>query len=951
MMGAFRFTLDGRRIAAAASPTAAWRRRRSGRSRDGGGARRGVARRAGDAGRRRSTALGARFEPLDDQRASAAYRALVARNVLFKALTEIASGDTATTRLVGARRCCRRPSKGDDGRHKGCAAPSPGGRRMGRGEYLSSLRGTPQPRQSGSSGEVGPLTPSLSLRERGRAVLLLVATWPNPSATFIARCRTTPPRSTSRALRTTSTISASRTARSTSQSACRRGRGGGWPRPRSRGSPRRASRRRRAHRRRHPRQERRFARLRRRPDVRRATLSASMARPCSPSWRRPATPPAAPSSSPRWRSRRAAERHRRGRARSADETVLPGLRLRARATPRRRSPEAPHRLEGSLRDRRPGALLPRRPGRARDPGRGRRDARPLLDPASDRGAARRRPRARRARFLRHLRGAPHGRRLRRQGEPGDAMGRARRARRPRHRPPLQGPARPRRRLRPHRQAPRLPLRLARRLRREAAASQGYAVEHLARCGYSADLSQGVVDRTMFHSDNAYFLPAARIGSRRLKTNTVSNTAFRGFGGPQGMLVDRARARPDRLGDRPRPARRALRQPLRARARPDALRHGGGGDRHPPRHRARRWSARPDYRARRAEIAAFNAASPILKRGIALTPVKFGISFTLTHLNQAGALVHVYQDGSVHLNHGGTEMGQGLYVKVAQVVAEEFGIALERVRITATTTGKVPNTSPTAASAGSDLNGMAAAHRGARHQAAAWRPTPPAGVRGAAERGRLPRRPRLRRQREPRPSASSRKRCVQARVQLSEAGFYRTPEDHLGSRQAARAGPFFYFAYGAACAEAIVDTLTGENRVTRVDILHDCGQLAEPGDRHRPDRGRLRPGHGLADHRGAGLRRRGAAPHPRALDLQDPGRLRRAGRFPRRALSEQQSRGDDLPLEGGRRAAADAREQRLLRARRRDPRARAGPARAPRCAGDPRGDPARLRGRRAGRPMP
>ena len=248
--------------------------------------------------------------------------------------------------------------------------------------------------------------------------------------------------------------------------------------------------------------------------------------------------------------------------------------------------------------------------------------------------------------------------------------------------------------------------------------QGYAVEHLARCGYSADLSGGVVDRAMFHSDNAYWLPAVHIGSKRLKTNTVSNTAFRGFGGPQGMLaiehvmdqIAWATGR-DPLDVRYANFYRAGRQP-------HALRHGGRGDRHAASTSCARSSA-PRTIARAAqEIAAFNASSPIMKRGLALTPVKFGISFTLTHMNQAGALVHVYQDGSVHLNHGGTEMGQGLYIKVAQVVAEEFGIAMERVRITATTTAKVPNTSPTAASSGSDLNGMAAQHRGGRDQGGA-----------------------------------------------------------------------------------------------------------------------------------------------------------------------------------------------------------------------------------------
>jgi xanthine dehydrogenase large subunit len=352
---------------------------------------------------------------------------------------------------------------------------------------------------------------------------------------------------------------------------------------------------------------------------------------------------------------------------------------------------------------------------------------------------------------------------------------------------------------------------------------GYAIELLARCGYSADLSSGVVDRAMFHSDNAYWLPAAHVGSRRLKTNTVSNTAFRGFGGPQGMLaieyvmdriawttgldpLDVRYANLYRPGEDLTPYGMEVEETDTLRAIIETLERTS------------------DYRTRRQEIAAFNAASPILKRGIALTPVKFGISFTLTHMNQAGALVHVYQDGSVHLNHGGTEMGQGLYVKVAQVVAEEFGIALERVRITATTTGKVPNTSPTAASSGSDLNGMAARiaagaikRRMIVHAAAAY---------GVPEDQIEFRDDQVFLGNESILFDELAKACVLARVHLSEAGYYTTPKI-TWDRATATGRPFFYFAYGAACSEVIVDTLTGENRVTRVDILHDVGKSLNP----------------------------------------------------------------------------------------------------------------------------
>jgi xanthine dehydrogenase large subunit len=235
-------------------------------------------------------------------------------------------------------------------------------------------------------------------------------------------------------------------------------------------------------------------------------------------------------------------------------------------------------------------------------------------------------------------------------------------------------------------------------------------------------------------------------------------------------------------------------------------------------------ASSEYRERREAISAFNAKNKILKKGLALTPVKFGISFTLTHLNQAGALVHVYTDGSVHLNHGGTEMGQGLYLKVAQVVAEEFGIATDQVRITATTTAKVPNTSPTAASSGSDLNGMAAHNAAATIKARLtdfaakqWK-VPKSSVRfedGQVIVGN-----------QSIPFGDLAKKAHQARVSLSSTGFYATPKV-TWDRAKAKGRPFYYFAYGAACSEVTIDTLTGEMRNDRVDILHDVGRSLNP----------------------------------------------------------------------------------------------------------------------------
>ena len=355
-----------------------------------------------------------------------------------------------------------------------------------------------------------------------------------------------------------------------------------------------------------------------------------------------------------------------------------------------------------------------------------------------------------------------------------------------------------------------------------------------RCGRSADLSMAINDRAMFHADNAYFLENAAIRSYRCRTHTVSNTAFRGFGGPQGMMAIEAAI--DDI------ARRLGRDPAEVRRR---NLYGAAPRNVTPYHMTvedgdllamlfDRIETSASYRGRRAEITAFNARNPVIKRGIALTPVKFGISFTTPHLNQAGALVHVYADGSVQLNHGGTEMGQGLFVKVAQVVAETFGIAVERVKITATSTGKVPNTSPTAASSGSDLNGKAAeaAARTIRDRLAAFAAerfgVDPAEVAFAGGRVR----------------AGATEIAFDelvglaylGRVSLSATGFYRTPKIHF-DRAAGRGRPFFYFACGAAVSEVALDTLTGEYRLLRVDLLHDVGRSINPA----VDRGQIEGG--------------------------------------------------------------------------------------------------------------
>jgi xanthine dehydrogenase large subunit len=357
--------------------------------------------------------------------------------------------------------------------------------------------------------------------------------------------------------------------------------------------------------------------------------------------------------------------------------------------------------------------------------------------------------------------------------------------------------------------------------------EGIRFEQMARCGWSTDLSHAICDRAMFHADNAYYLPAAEIVSCRCRTNTVSNTAFRGFGGPQGMMgiervIDEIAFA---LGLDPLDVRRVnFYEP-----------QDGPGERvMTPYHMTVEDSVidrivdelaeSSDYPARRAAIRAWNAQSPVLKRGIALTPVKFGISFTTTFLNQAGALVHIYQDGSVMLNHGGVEMGQGLNTKVAQVAASELNVDLDRIRITATRTDKVPNTSATAASSGSDMNGMAVRDACGKLKARLVRFACETMNVTAADVEFLPNRVRVGAQEIPFDDFV--KRAYLGRVSLSATGFYATPKIHW-DRAAARGRPFYYFAYGAAVAEAVIDTLTGENRLLRVDILHDVGKSLNP----------------------------------------------------------------------------------------------------------------------------
>ena len=356
---------------------------------------------------------------------------------------------------------------------------------------------------------------------------------------------------------------------------------------------------------------------------------------------------------------------------------------------------------------------------------------------------------------------------------------------------------------------------------------GVEFEQLARCGWAMDLSLPVADRAMLHADNAYHLTDIRIESHRLKTNTQSATAYRGFGGPQGILGIEAVM--DRI------AHQLGLDPLDVRQTNFYADQDVGGSKSIEttpymmpvedcvvNELVAELRQSSDYERRRQEIETWNAGQEILKKGIALTPVKFGISFTLTHLNQAGALVHVYHDGSIHLNHGGTEMGQGLFQKIAQVAACTLGVDISRIKITATDTAKVPNTSATAASSGTDLNGMAvkAACETIQNRMADFLRThfDVDDVKFEGDNVRIgPKQISF---------GDAAKLAYENRISLSATGFYKTPKIEW-DRLKGQGRPFLYFAYGAAVTECVIDTLTGENRILRVDILHDAGASLNP----------------------------------------------------------------------------------------------------------------------------
>ena len=358
---------------------------------------------------------------------------------------------------------------------------------------------------------------------------------------------------------------------------------------------------------------------------------------------------------------------------------------------------------------------------------------------------------------------------------------------------------------------------------EAGLIQGARIDMAAQAGFSADLTGPVVTRAVCHFDNAYYLGDVAIDAYSVKTNTQSNTAFRGFGGPQGAIAieyiidDIART----LGKDPQEVRKLNFYGQKTR---NTTPYGQTVEDNVIHELVAEIEQSSDYYARREAVAAFNRDSPVLRKGLALTPLKFGISFNVVHFNQAGALVHIYTDGTVLVNHGGTEMGQGLHTKLSQVVALELGIDIEQVRATANDTSKVANTSATAASTGSDLNGKAAQdaarqirNRLAEFVAAQFEVTAAEVIfaNNLVSCGDK--------------QVAFKELVVQAyenRVQLWSDGFYKTPGLNW-DRDKMQGSPFYYFAYGAAVSEVVVDTLTGEFKLLQADILHDAGNSINP----------------------------------------------------------------------------------------------------------------------------
>ena len=355
----------------------------------------------------------------------------------------------------------------------------------------------------------------------------------------------------------------------------------------------------------------------------------------------------------------------------------------------------------------------------------------------------------------------------------------------------------------------------------------------SRCGISPDLSGAINDRAIYHIDNAYFLPNIEINSYRCKTNTVSNTAFRGFGGPQGMfcienIIENIAQKLNREASEIRKIN-FYKDKIK-----NTTHYGMKITDNVIEDIFNKLIKKSNYKKRKIEIDNFNKKNKVLKKGIAITPVKFGISFTTTHLNQGGALVHIYTDGSIHLNHGGIEMGQGLMTKLALVASNEFGLNYEYIKISSTDTEKVPNTSASAASATTDINGAAIVNAinniksGLNEFIYDYFKTN-SKIKYENNFVYFDKR------------KISFKELINTaylnRIPLSSSGFYKTNKIDVNTKKL-QGRPFLYFTYGAAVTEVIIDKLTGENKILQVDIIHDVGNSINK----RIDKGQIEGGY-------------------------------------------------------------------------------------------------------------
>jgi len=354
--------------------------------------------------------------------------------------------------------------------------------------------------------------------------------------------------------------------------------------------------------------------------------------------------------------------------------------------------------------------------------------------------------------------------------------------------------------------------------------KGLKLKLASRCGASPDLSGAINERALLHIDNAYYLENILVENYLCKTNTASNTAFRGFGGNQGMMVIENII--DHIANSlKKDSAEIRRRNFYQKKKKNITHYNMKIEDNVIQEIFDQLLKSSNYKSRKLNIKKFNQENKYIKKGISITPVKFGISFTTWHLNQAGALVHIYcNDGSVNVNTGAIEMGQGTYTKIAQLVAHELGLPFSKVKVSSTRTDKVPNTSASAASSTTDLNGAAAlnAISKIKMNLATYvkRKYKIKNAEGIYENGNVKFKGKIFK------FNSLIKEAYLNRVSLSSSGFYATPKIHFDKKNF-KGRPFLYFSYGAAVSEVMIDVLTGENKIIRADILHDAGKAINP----------------------------------------------------------------------------------------------------------------------------